>query len=110
VTLETLSMVPFTGEWHLLRNRPKKERLSAKVSPFSTVAPIGFVRVSSTSSGRMPRRFAAFTVCTFPGSSVRATTVSAVTGCPTATSTSPGSGSFRSRRSLVQPVTLRPGV
>ncbi len=54
--------------------------------------------------------FAAFTVCTLPGSSVRATTVSASTVCPLWTTTVPASGSFRSRRTVANAATLSPGV
>jgi hypothetical protein len=98
VTEETLSSVPSMGEGTFERKRPKKERLSANGSPLATAEPTGFTRHSITSSGSTPRMFAALTVCTLPGSSVRATTVSALTASPTFTSTVPASGSFRSRR------------
>ena len=54
--------------------------------------------------------FAAFTVWTFPGSSVRATIVSASTDCPSFTATTPARGSFRSRRTVVKAATFSPGV
>jgi hypothetical protein len=110
VTVEMLSRVESTGAAHRDLKRPKNDLLSANASPFFRAEPIGLTRQSGTSSGSTPRMFAAFTVCTFPGSSVRATTASASTFWPTWTSTVPASGSFRSRRRTVKRATLRPGV
>ena len=110
VTCETLSMVPSTGAWAVLVTRPKRLLAEAITSPFSTLLPTGRRSVPGTWAGSTESLEAMFTVWTFPGSSVRATTVSASTASPRATSTVPLSGSRRSRRISAESVTRRPGV
>src|SRR5438552_11016596 len=110
VTLETLSIVPLTGaraDWVI---RPNMVFTLAKTSSFSMGVPSGLSSETSTSCGSTPSTLARLIGTTLPGSSVRATTVPAVTRCPRSTSTRPRSGSRRSRSKVMKSVTRRPGM
>jgi hypothetical protein len=110
VMLETLSSTPSVGAVTVLVTSPNRLFAAATTSPLRTALPIGTRSVPATLAGSTESREATFRVCTFPGSSQRATTCSEVTASPMRTITVPLSGRRRSRDRVAESVTRSPGV